>query len=451
MIAVTYGYARVSKADDHSRNLATQLRELEAHGIRQEHVFTDEASGRTMDRPGWRELMSRVQSGDTVVVAFLDRFSRNFEEGVAIQADLTRRDIAIVAVREQVDTREGSAAANFFRRAMLAQGAYQVESASERIGRPPALSPEQVEQCRRMAEERVSQREIARVLNCSPSTVKKVLEGTMSDTNRAPAVYRQDLFLARQVIGQLREQALESGEPFDVGYRPLDAAALDALWEWRTPAWPARRPTGRGLGRCFGRSTMTTRTDRIAIIFQDARDFQADALEMLPQSRIRNAAEKAWGATKRATDALVLARTGEEPERSSESSTGLRMLESLDPEIRRARLVRRYYTRQGHLHGDCFYVSLCEPIDETERRIRETAGYIDDTEMTPSGWRALNGWTHNPPRLGVSREVPVTCPLTVPTSGPGIVKPRHRRLGPPCSIIFYAQINQVLNQVRDQG
>ena len=90
-------------------------------------------------------------------MAFLDRFSRNFEEGVAIQADLTRRDIAIVAMREQIDTREGSAAANFFRRAMLAQGAYQVESASERIrmgleraraggkriGRPPALSPEQ--------------------------------------------------------------------------------------------------------------------------------------------------------------------------------------------------------------------------------------------------------------------------------------------------------------------
>ena len=86
---------------------------------------------------------------------------------MTIQADLTRRDIAIVAIREQINTREGSAAANFFRRAMLAQGAYQVESASERIrmgldrarasgkriGRPPALSPEQVDQCRRMVDE----------------------------------------------------------------------------------------------------------------------------------------------------------------------------------------------------------------------------------------------------------------------------------------------------------
>ena len=48
-------------------------------------------------------------------------------------------------------------------------------------------------------------------------------------------------------------------------------------------------------------------TDRVLEIFADARVLQADALEMLAQGKVRNAAEKAWGATKRATDALVLA------------------------------------------------------------------------------------------------------------------------------------------------
>jgi hypothetical protein len=61
------------------------------------------------------------------------------------------------------------------------------------------------------------------------------------------------------------------------------------------------------------------------------------------------------------------------------SSSGLRLLESLHPKIRRPRLVRRHYTRQDHLHGDCFYAGR-EPIDETERLIRETAGCIDDAE-----------------------------------------------------------------------
>ena len=61
---------------------------------------------------------------------------------------------------------------------------------------------------------------------------------------------------------------------------------------------------------------MTTSTDRVEEILRDARELQTDALEMLVQGRIRNADEKAWRATKRATDALILARTGEEPERT---------------------------------------------------------------------------------------------------------------------------------------
>ena len=191
MLPVTYGYARVSKADDDSKNLVTQILELQRHGIREDLIFTDVASGRTMNRPGWQDLMSRIQPGDTVVVAFLDRLSRSFEDGVRIQMELTQRDIAIVALRENIDTREGSASAKFYRRSMLAQGAYQVDSASERIklgldraraegkrvGRPPTLSPDQVEQCRRMAEEGAGLRQIARVMQCSPATVKKVLTG----------------------------------------------------------------------------------------------------------------------------------------------------------------------------------------------------------------------------------------------------------------------------------
>ena len=93
-----------------------------------------------------------------------------------IQADLTERNIGIVALRENIDTGDGSVAAKFFRRSMLAQGAYQVDSTSERIrlgleraraegkrvGRPPALTPEQVAQCRRMTEGGAGLRHIAR-------------------------------------------------------------------------------------------------------------------------------------------------------------------------------------------------------------------------------------------------------------------------------------------------
>ena len=120
MLSVTYGYAPVSKADDDARNLENQLGILAEHGIRGDLIFSDIASGRTMNRTGWMEPMSRVQPGDTSVVAFLDRFSRNFEEGVRIQAKMTGRGIGTIAVRENIDTTDEGPAAKFFRRSMLA-------------------------------------------------------------------------------------------------------------------------------------------------------------------------------------------------------------------------------------------------------------------------------------------------------------------------------------------
>ena len=152
-------------------------------------VFSDVASGRNLQRTGWQELMSRVREGDTIVVACLDQLSRNLEDGVRTQSELTQRNIGIVAIRENIDTREGSAAAKFIRRSMRAQGAYQVDSASERIrlgldrarasgkqvGRPPALSREQAEQCWRMAGEGAGLRHIAQVMSRSRATGRTVL------------------------------------------------------------------------------------------------------------------------------------------------------------------------------------------------------------------------------------------------------------------------------------
>ena len=119
--------------------------------------------------------------------------------------------------------------------------------------------------------------------------------------------------------------------------------------------------------------------DRVFAIFADARSVHTDAIRLLVSGDIRDAAEKAWCATKRATDALLLARTGEEPETSSDTSGGLLALASGDNAVRP--LVRRYYSRQSELHGTCFYLGACEPADEIEQRIRRTADYINDAEI----------------------------------------------------------------------
>ena len=117
-------------------------------------------------------------------------------------------------------------------------------------------------------------------------------------------------------------------------------------------------------------------TDRISAIFADARAVHAKSLRLLESGDIRDSAEKAWCATKRATDALILARTGIEPEISSDTTRGLARLATEDHAVRPLR--GRYYSRQSELHGACFYLGVCEPADEVDRRIRETADYITD-------------------------------------------------------------------------
>ena len=106
----------------------------------------------------------------------------------------------------------------------------------------------------------------------------------------------------------------------------------------------------------------------------------SDALERLAAGGIRDAAEKAWCATKRATDALILARTGADPVLTALTTDGLDALAGEDSNVRP--LAGRYYSRIHQLHGLCFYVGVCNP--ETERRIRETVMYIEDAERLAS-------------------------------------------------------------------
>ena len=119
-------------------------------------------------------------------------------------------------------------------------------------------------------------------------------------------------------------------------------------------------------------------TDRVQEIFEDSRVLYDDAMEMLSQGKFRNAAEKAWGATKRATDALLLVRTGEEPRTTAATTQELDRLANRDPQVKS--LVGRYFSRIGQLHGLCFYDGICDP-ELTNRRVRETIAYIEDAEV----------------------------------------------------------------------
>ncbi|MYC38328.1 MAG: hypothetical protein F4X66_15665 [Chloroflexi bacterium] len=125
---------------------------------------------------------------------------------------------------------------------------------------------------------------------------------------------------------------------------------------------------------------MTTTTDRVNELFADARELYADALEMLAQDRIRNAADKSWCAVKRATGALILARTGQEPSNTHQTSAGSRSLGQQSDAL--ASLRSRFSDYVHHLHVECFYNGHCEPEDYIVGLIRDTGNYIRDAEAS---------------------------------------------------------------------
>lgn len=111
-------------------------------------------------------------------------------------------------------------------------------------------------------------------------------------------------------------------------------------------------------------------------LFKDAKNLHDVALKELAAGNVRDAAEKAWGATVRATNGLVLARTREEPRTTHHTRVALEQEADRNPALDSLRL--RYFTRETTLHGGCFYDGICEPKETIERRIRETAEFIDD-------------------------------------------------------------------------
>ncbi len=118
------------------------------------------------------------------------------------------------------------------------------------------------------------------------------------------------------------------------------------------------------------------KSERGQYLIADAWSLHADALEMLAQGRIRNAAEKAWGATKRATDALILERTGREPGTTGITYRAIRGLRHQNADLES--LANRYSQRMQDLHGSCFYDGILEPQEPIIRDIHATADYIRD-------------------------------------------------------------------------
>ena len=194
MDSAVFGYIRVSQAEGAS-GLATQSRILTDHGLRDDRIFTDVASGRNMRRPAWTTLRETLQPGDVVVVPRLDRLARNLSEGLRTIEELHAQGIYIRSLAEGLDTGDGSPTARLMLHMLLSLAEWERETIRDRIkagvdraaaegrtgGRPPALDSEKLRAVRDFLENGGSVSAAARAFRVSRPTVRAVKDGTYPD------------------------------------------------------------------------------------------------------------------------------------------------------------------------------------------------------------------------------------------------------------------------------
>jgi uncharacterized protein (UPF0332 family) len=113
-------------------------------------------------------------------------------------------------------------------------------------------------------------------------------------------------------------------------------------------------------------------------LLKDAEILYEEALKGLEAGRLRKAAENAWGATARATDALLYARAEFEVVRGLGRTRELYKLALKDKEVEELNITKDYNERILHLHGNCFYKGIeTIPGVDLKKLIIETGNYIE--------------------------------------------------------------------------
>ncbi len=106
-------YARVSsEAQDTDLSLSAQLRAMREYAQRNDHQvvreFVDEAeSGRTIDRPAFREMIALAKTKkppfEAVLVWKLNRFSRSRADSITYKMLLRNKGIEVISINEPID------------------------------------------------------------------------------------------------------------------------------------------------------------------------------------------------------------------------------------------------------------------------------------------------------------------------------------------------------------
>lgn len=172
------GYARVSAAD---QNLDRQVSTLRALGVHE--LFTEAESGAEKARPQLRAAITYTRRGDTLVVTSMDRLARSLEDLLSIVKELANKGVAVKFLKEGQTYSNSNdpystlmlavigAVAEFERQIIRERQAEGIARAKKRgvYDRGTKLSPEQINEARKMVDLGVPKAQVARQFGISRS------------------------------------------------------------------------------------------------------------------------------------------------------------------------------------------------------------------------------------------------------------------------------------------
>lgn len=101
----TVAYMRISTEEDRGKQKYTRQEQAIERWqkennieIKPRRIYKDDASGKSFDRPAWKELESDIQPGDTIVFKDICRFNREFENGYNKYMELLNEGVELVFV-----------------------------------------------------------------------------------------------------------------------------------------------------------------------------------------------------------------------------------------------------------------------------------------------------------------------------------------------------------------
>ena len=177
------GYARVSTKD---QNLDGQRDALTAASA--ERIFAETITGTARVRPELDRLLTELRAGDVVVVTKYDRLARSLKDLLEIVDVIQAKGAGFRSLGEDIDTTSPAGRLVFHVFASIAQFEREriVERTKEGLaaarkrgrvgGRPPALTPSQKIEVKRMRDVELRPiPEIAKLFNVSTKTIRRVV------------------------------------------------------------------------------------------------------------------------------------------------------------------------------------------------------------------------------------------------------------------------------------